>query len=145
MPPAYPPGAFSFNIDSEPQFPLERHMSHPIVFLLDVDNTLLDNDRFRRDLDARLLQAFGETERGRYWKLFEELRKQLSYADYLGALQQLRFGLDDSPELLQMSSFLLDYPFDQRIYPRALGATGGDTDPDRVDVTTGPPAAPPAK
>ena len=97
-------------------------MSHSLVFLLDVDNTLLDNDRFRRDLDSRLLRAFGEIERGRYWKLFEELRKQLSYADYLGALQKLRFGLEDSFELLQMSSFLLDYPFDERAYPRALEA-----------------------
>jgi FMN phosphatase YigB (HAD superfamily) len=93
-----------------------------VVFLLDVDNTLLDNDRFVMDLGARLEQAFGAAERDRYWAIFDALREELSYADYLGALEQFRAGLDDDPDLLQMSSFMLEYPFAERIYPRALDA-----------------------
>jgi FMN phosphatase YigB (HAD superfamily) len=91
-----------------------------VVFLLDVDNTLLDNDRFGADLGARLEQSFGADQRDRYWAIFAALREELSYADYLAALQKFRVGLDDDPDLLQMSSFMLEYPFADRLYPRAL-------------------------
>jgi FMN phosphatase YigB (HAD superfamily) len=91
-----------------------------VVFLLDVDNTLLDNDRFGADLGERLEQSFGAEQRARYWTLFAALRDELSYADYLAALQQFRAGLDDDPHLLQMSAFMLEYPFADRLYPRAL-------------------------
>jgi FMN phosphatase YigB (HAD superfamily) len=93
-----------------------------IVFLLDVDNTLLDNDRFADDLDARLEQDFGRAGRDHYWAIYARLRDQLGYADYLGALEIFRTGLDDHPGLLEMSAFLLEYPFTQRLYPRALEA-----------------------
>ena len=92
------------------------------MFLLDVDNTLLDNDRFGADLGERLEQAFGATERERYWAIFGERREQLGLADYLGSLQMFRAGLDDHPELLAMSEFLLEYPFAARLFPRALEA-----------------------
>jgi FMN phosphatase YigB (HAD superfamily) len=91
-----------------------------VVFLLDVDNTLLDNDRFGADLTAHLDHEFGEAERRRYWSIYDGLRSQLGYADYLGALQIFRSGSDNLPALLQMSAFLLDYPFRQRLYPRAI-------------------------
>jgi FMN phosphatase YigB (HAD superfamily) len=91
-----------------------------VVFLLDVDNTLLDNDRFASDLDATLETAFGAAERARYWTLYDGLRERLGYADYLGALQLFRAGLDNDPSLLQMSRYLLDYPFAERLYPHAL-------------------------
>ena len=93
-----------------------------IVFLLDVDNTLLDNDRFAADLGERLEAAFGVTERARYWEIFNQLREQLGLADYLGSLQKFRAGLDDHPELLAMSEFVLDYPFTARLFPKALEA-----------------------
>ncbi len=93
-----------------------------IVFLLDVDNTLLDNDHFGADLSTRLEQAFGAAQRDRYWAIFAALREELSYVDYLAALQKFRAGLDDDPDLLQMSSFVLEYPFAERLYPRALEA-----------------------
>jgi FMN phosphatase YigB (HAD superfamily) len=93
-----------------------------VVFLLDVDNTLLDNDRFGADLGARLEQAFGADQRDRYWAVFAALREELSYADYLAALEKFRVGLDDDPDLLQMSSFMLEYPFADRLYPLALEA-----------------------
>jgi FMN phosphatase YigB (HAD superfamily) len=93
-----------------------------IVFLLDVDNTLLDNDRFGADLGARLEQAFGAAQRDRYWAILAALREELSYVDYLAALEKFRGGLDDDPGLLQMSSFMLEYPFAERLYPRALEA-----------------------
>jgi FMN phosphatase YigB (HAD superfamily) len=92
------------------------------VFLLDVDDTLLDNDRFAADLGARLEMAFGAAQRTRYWALFSRLRAELGYADYLAALQQLRAGLEDEPELLQMSEFLLEYPFEALLYPFARDA-----------------------
>ena len=91
-----------------------------VIFLLDVDNTLLDNDRFAADLGDRLEQAFGASERARYWAIFTRLREQLGLADYLGSLQMFRAGLDDHPELLAMSDFLLEYPFAARLFPRAL-------------------------
>jgi FMN phosphatase YigB (HAD superfamily) len=91
-----------------------------VVFLLDVDNTLLDNDRFAADLGARLEQGFGSAGRDRYWALYAKLRDERGYVDYLATLQSFRAGLDDDPDLLQMSAFLLDYPFAQHLYPRAL-------------------------
>ena len=91
-----------------------------VVFLLDVDNTLLDNDRFAVDLGDTLEQAFGATERDRYWAIYAQLRDELGYADYLGALQRFRAGLDNNPALLQMSAYLLEYPFAERLYPHAL-------------------------
>ncbi len=99
-------------------------LSEGIVFLLDVDNTLIDNDRFGADLGEHLERAFGADQRDRYWAIFSALREELSYADYLAALQRFRFGLDDGPELLHMSSFILEYPFANRLYPRALDAIG---------------------
>jgi FMN phosphatase YigB (HAD superfamily) len=93
-----------------------------IVFLLDVDNTLLDNDRFAADLTAQLDQVFGPEGRERYWSIYAELRDALGYADYLGALQRFRIGNDNESALLQTSTFLLDYPFNERLYPHALAA-----------------------
>jgi FMN phosphatase YigB (HAD superfamily) len=93
-----------------------------LVFLLDVDNTLLDNDRFAADLGDRLEQAFGASERARYWAIFARLREQFGLADYLASLQAFRTGLDDHPELLAMSEYLLEYPFAARLFPHALEA-----------------------
>ena len=93
-----------------------------VIFLLDVDNTLLDNDRFAADLGDRLEQAFGASERARYWEIFGRLRDELGLADYLASLQVFRTGLDDHPDLLAMSEFLLEYPFAARLFPRALEA-----------------------
>jgi len=93
-----------------------------LIFLLDVDNTLLDNDRFSADLGDRLEQAFGPSERARYWAIFSRLREQLGFADYLASLQSFRTGLDDHPDLLEMSEFLLEYPFVARLFPRTLEA-----------------------
>lgn len=91
-----------------------------IVFLFDCDNTLLDNDRVQDDLRTHLERAFGAANRDRYWEIFEALRTELGYADYLGALQRYRQDTTSDPRLLQMSAFLLDYPFAERLYPRAL-------------------------
>jgi FMN phosphatase YigB (HAD superfamily) len=94
----------------------------PCVFLLDVDNTLLDNDRFGADLRERLTTDFGAVECERYWSIYARIRDDLGYADYLAALQEFRAGLDADPDLLGMSAFLLDYPFAERVYPGALEA-----------------------
>src|SRR3546814_9647794 len=91
-----------------------------VVFLFDVDNTLLDNDRVTDDLRTHLVEEFGKKSADHYWALFEELRAELGYTDYLGALQRYRQGLMNDPDLLMMSSFLLEYPFADRLYPGAL-------------------------
>lgn len=91
-----------------------------IVCLLDVDNTLLDNDAVQDDLSAHLVREFGAESRDRYWSLFEALREELGYADYLGTLQRYRAEHPSDPHLLLMSSFLMDYPFATRLYPGAL-------------------------
>ena len=90
------------------------------VFLFDVDNTLLDNDAVQEGLSAHLEKEFGRAQRDRYWSIFETLRTELGYADYLGALQRYRLENLDEPHLLLMSSFLIDYPFTDRLYPNAL-------------------------
>ena len=90
------------------------------VWLFDVDNTLLDNDRFGADLAAHLEQAFGAQQRDRYWSLYAAVRDETGYADYLGALQRFRVGLEDDARLLRVGEFMLDYPFADRLYPRAL-------------------------
>jgi FMN phosphatase YigB (HAD superfamily) len=99
-------------------------MSSDIVFLLDVDNTLLDNDRIIADLRRHLEHAFGVASADRFWAIFEALRSELGYADYLGALQRYRGDQEASGDggqgLLSMSDFLIDYPFADRLYPRAL-------------------------
>ncbi len=92
----------------------------PIVFLLDVDDTLLDNDRIEADLNRHLTQAFGAARHERYWAIFEKLRLELGYADYLGALQRYRIENLHDPHFLQISFYLLDYPFANRMYPSAL-------------------------
>ena len=91
-----------------------------VVFLLDVDNTLLDNDRIQEDLRNHLEREFGAESRDRYWATFEALRAELGYADYLGALQRYRLADLNDPRLLLMSSFLVDYPFAERLYPGAI-------------------------
>ena len=91
-----------------------------VVFLLDCDNTLLDNDLVEDDLRDHLAREFGVASRDRYWAIFEQLRAELGYADYLGTLQRYRLGDVSDPRLLLMSSFLVDYPFAGRLYPGAL-------------------------
>lgn len=91
-----------------------------VAFLLDVDNTLVDNDRIQSDLRAHLAREFGAARRDRYWAIFEALREALGYVDYLGALQLYRIEAPSDPRLLLISSFLVDYPFADRLYPRAL-------------------------
>jgi haloacid dehalogenase-like hydrolase len=93
-----------------------------VVFLFDVDNTLIDNDRVQADLSEHLEKTYGIATRDRYWEIFEELRSELGYADYLGALERYRVEAMHRPEVLRMSSWLVDYPFADRLYPGALDA-----------------------
>ncbi|MCU1382716.1 MAG: haloacid dehalogenase [Acidobacteria bacterium] len=111
------------------------------VFLLDVDNTLLDNDAVIADLRRHLVEAFGPECDQRYWEIFEELRIELGYADYLGALQRYRIEHPRETHVLRISLFLLHYPFATRLYPgavdviralRARGATAILSDGDVV-------------
>jgi FMN phosphatase YigB (HAD superfamily) len=104
----------------------------PMVFLVDVDNTLLDNDRIQDDLKRHLEREFGAKTRDRYWAILEALFVELGYRDYLGALQRYRAEHPQDVHLISMSSYLVDYPFANRLYPgaldvlerlRALGAT----------------------
>jgi len=94
--------------------------SSPIVFLIDVDNTLLDNDHIQSDLKRHLEREFGVAARDRYWAILEELFTDLGYRDYLGALQRYRVEHPQDIHLLSMSSFLVDYPFANRLYPNSL-------------------------
>jgi FMN phosphatase YigB (HAD superfamily) len=95
---------------------------HDFVFLFDVDDTLLDNDRVEADLAAHLTEAYGAEAGNRYWDIFEKLRQELGYADYLGALQRFRLEMMHDPRVLRMSNWLVDYPFADRLYAGALNA-----------------------
>jgi FMN phosphatase YigB (HAD superfamily) len=93
---------------------------HQVVFLFDVDNTLLDNDRVVADLMRHLDREVGHERQQRYWAIFEELRAELGYADYLGALQRYRVEYPRDPHLLTVSSYLINYPFANRLFPNSL-------------------------
>lgn len=93
-----------------------------VVFFFDVDNTLLDNDRVTRDLRRHLEREVGKERSERYWEIFEQLRAELGYADYLGTLQRFRVEHPSDPKLLAVSYFLINYPFANRLYPNSLDA-----------------------
>jgi FMN phosphatase YigB (HAD superfamily) len=93
-----------------------------VVFFFDVDNTLLDNDRVAGDLQDYLTREVGSERQERYWAIFEALRVELGYADYLGALQRYRVEHPHDPHLLAMSSYLVNYPFADRLLPGSLAA-----------------------
>ena len=97
---------------------------HPIVFLVDVDNTLLDNDGVQQDLKDHIERAYGRDARDRYWRILEDLFAELGYRDYLGALQRFRVEHPLEVELLSMSAYLIDYPFASRLFPSALKVLG---------------------
>ena len=90
------------------------------VFLFDVDNTLLDNDRVTADLRKYLEKEVGAERSGRYWEIFEELRSELGYADYLGTLQRYRVEHPYDSHLLAVSTYLVNYPFANRLYPNSI-------------------------
>lgn len=96
------------------------NLTTPLVFLFDVDNTLLDNDRVTADLKRHLEATVGPERQQRYWDFFEQLRTELGYADYLGALQRYRLEYPRDPGLLTVSHFLVNYPFATRLYPDSL-------------------------
>src|SRR5437773_2500221 len=91
-----------------------------VVFLFDVDNTLLDNDRVTEDLKRYLERELGKERQEHYWRFFEELRAELGYADYLGALQRYRVAFPRDPKILKASIFLVNYPFANRLFPNSL-------------------------
>jgi FMN phosphatase YigB (HAD superfamily) len=92
------------------------------VFLFDVDNTLLDNDRVTADLKRFLSSEFGDEREKQYWQIFEQLRMELGYADYLGALQRYRAKHQRDSHILAVSTFLINYPFANRLFPNSLDA-----------------------
>lgn len=94
----------------------------PVVFLFDVDNTLLDNDQVHDDLGRHIVEEFGADAAETYWGIYEDLRQKLGYADYLGAIQSFRLECADEVRAQGLAAFLLDYPFAARLYPGALDA-----------------------
>ena len=107
-----------------------------VVFLLDVDNTLLDNDRVTADLMRYLDQTVGPDRRTEYWAIFDRLRVELGYADYLGALQLYRVEHPRDPQLLKVSSFLINYPFANRLFPNSLDVIDRLNQSGRVVILT---------
>jgi FMN phosphatase YigB (HAD superfamily) len=95
-------------------------LTHSTVYLVDVDNTLIDNDGIQQDLKDHLDRAYGPASRVRYWTILQDLFEEVGYRDYLGALQRYRVEHPRQVELLSMSSFLIDYPFAERLFPAAL-------------------------
>jgi FMN phosphatase YigB (HAD superfamily) len=91
-----------------------------IVFLVDVDNTLMNNDRIQDDLKRHIERKFGSECRDRFWAIQERLFEELGYRDYLGALQRFRVENPYQPHLVTAATFLVDYPFANRLYPGAL-------------------------
>ena len=99
---------------------MENKTTESTVFLLDVDNTLLDNDTAQADYIAEIRRVVSPKAAQRYWEIFQDVARELGYADYLGALQRYRVEDRHDPKLLHVSSYLLDYDFTARLYPQAL-------------------------
>ena len=97
-------------------------MPTDLVYLVDIDNTLLDNDAVVADLKRHLVAAFGVEGEQRYWAIFEELWHELGYADYFGAFQRFRVERPRDPQVIRAAQFLLNYPFADRVFPGALDA-----------------------
>ena len=97
-------------------------MTADIVFLVDVDNTLFDNDRFQQELREHLQSSYSDHANEVYWAAFDKLRSELGYVDYLGALQRYRLEEPHDPRILRLANWLLEYPFADRLYPGALDA-----------------------
>jgi FMN phosphatase YigB (HAD superfamily) len=95
---------------------------HELVFLFDVDDTLLDNDAVKADLGQQVLEYFGRSESDRFWAIYEEQRAKHSYADFLGTLERFRLEHLGKPRALLLSNWLMAYPFADRLYPQALDA-----------------------
>jgi hypothetical protein len=93
-----------------------------LVVLFDVDNTLLDNDRVQADLSTHLRKYYGAKTCDRYWEIFESRREELGYADYFGALERYRIEAIHDPRVLRIATWLVDYPFAERLYPGAMDA-----------------------
>jgi FMN phosphatase YigB (HAD superfamily) len=100
-------------------------MRRKTVFLFDVDNTLLDNDRVTADLRDHLEREVGHERQERYWSIFEDMRAEVGYADYLGALQRYRANYPRDLHVLTVSHFMLEYPFHERLFPSALEMVKG--------------------
>jgi FMN phosphatase YigB (HAD superfamily) len=113
---------------------VEKKEVHDTVLLFDVDNTLVDNDRVEADLKRHLKSKVGEESQQRYWEIFEQLRSELGYADYLGALQRYRVERPRDPKLLEVSYFMVNYPFANRLYPESLDAVEHATQMGRVVI-----------
>jgi FMN phosphatase YigB (HAD superfamily) len=96
--------------------------TYPVVFLLDIDNTLVNNDAVVADLMKHLERDVGVEQQKRYWEFFEQLRGELGYADYLGALQRYRVAYPRDFKILDASMYLVDYPFANRLFPNSLDA-----------------------
>jgi len=95
-------------------------VAHDSVFLFDVDNTLLDNDRVKEDLKEKVLEDFGQEASNRFWVIYEEQRKKRIYADFIGTLERFRLEHMHDPQALRLSLWMMDYPFTDRLYPDAL-------------------------
>jgi FMN phosphatase YigB (HAD superfamily) len=96
--------------------------THQVIFLFDVDNTLLDNDRMKADLGDYVSETFGPEARDQLWALYEEEREKHGYADFLGTLEKFRLAHLEDPRVLELANWVMDYPFIERLYPDALGA-----------------------
>lgn len=91
-----------------------------LVCFFDVDDTLLDNDRLKADIQQYLAGVVGLEQAKRYWEIYEGLRLELGYADFLGALQRFRTERPENTHMLEVALFMLEYPFAERLFPKAL-------------------------
>ncbi|MFN2465530.1 MAG: HAD family hydrolase [Candidatus Dormibacteria bacterium] len=91
-----------------------------LVFLIDIDNTLIDNDRVKADMEAQIRQLAGPSGSEDFWNLYEEVREELDYVDLPITLARFRAQRPDVRKFPQISAMLLGYPFEDALYPEAL-------------------------
>jgi hypothetical protein len=91
-----------------------------LVFLLDVDNTLLDNDRAKEDMAARVEDLVGAERAARWWELYEQVRQETDVVDYPRTLTRYRAVFPDEPRFPHLADFILGLPYAGYVYPGAL-------------------------
>ncbi len=98
----------------------DQRGERPAVFLLDCDNTLLDNDALKADLDVRLRAFLGESLVERFWVVYEGVRGLRGTVDFPLTFERFREDLPDGATLERVRSIIMDYPFAEHVYPATL-------------------------
>jgi FMN phosphatase YigB (HAD superfamily) len=100
-----------------------RNSSGPtaaLVFLLDVDNTLVDNDRVKKDIERAIASLVAVDRAARFWALYEEVRDEKGVVNFPETLRRFRRAFPNEPHAEDVDRSVLSIPFERYLYPRVF-------------------------